>query len=35
LHAGVPADELLLKYNGLNFGVEELVDRLNELLKDE
>lgn len=34
LHAGVPADELLLKYNGLNFGVEELVEGLTGLMKD-
>jgi 2-oxoglutarate ferredoxin oxidoreductase subunit alpha len=34
LHAGVPADELLLKYNGLNFGVEEIVNGLTGLLKD-
>lgn len=34
LHAGVPADELLLKYNGLNFGVEEIVNGLARLLKD-
>jgi 2-oxoglutarate ferredoxin oxidoreductase subunit alpha len=34
LHAGVPADELLLKYNGLNFSVEEVVDGLKALIKD-
>jgi len=31
LHAGVPADERLLKYNGLNFSVEEIVDGLKGL----
>ncbi|MEN6424846.1 MAG: 2-oxoacid:acceptor oxidoreductase subunit alpha [Phycisphaerales bacterium] len=35
LHAGVPADELLLKYNGLNFGVEEIVEGLAGLMKDD
>jgi 2-oxoglutarate ferredoxin oxidoreductase subunit alpha len=34
LHAGVPADELLLKYNGMNFSVEEVVDGLKALIKD-
>jgi 2-oxoglutarate ferredoxin oxidoreductase subunit alpha len=35
LHAGVPADELLLKYNGLNFSVEEVADGLKRLIKDD
>ncbi|MBP7052338.1 MAG: 2-oxoacid:acceptor oxidoreductase subunit alpha [Phycisphaerae bacterium] len=35
LHAGVPADHLLLKYNGLNFGVEELVEGFQRLMKDD
>ncbi len=35
LHAGIPADELLLKYNGLNFSVEEIMAGLGELLKDD
>ncbi len=34
LHAGVTADELLLKYNGLNFSVEEILDGLKALIKD-
>jgi 2-oxoglutarate ferredoxin oxidoreductase subunit alpha len=34
LHAGVPADELLLKYNGLTFSVEEVVEGLKALIKD-
>jgi 2-oxoglutarate ferredoxin oxidoreductase subunit alpha len=35
LHAGMPADELLLKYNGLNFSVEEVLDGLKALTKDD
>lgn len=35
LHTGVDIDEGLLKYNGLNFSVEEIVEGLTELMKDD
>ncbi|HON92276.1 MAG TPA: 2-oxoacid:acceptor oxidoreductase subunit alpha [Sedimentisphaerales bacterium] len=34
LYTGVPADELMLKYNGMNFSVEEVVDGLKALIKE-
>jgi len=33
LHAGIDVDDGILKYNGLTFSVEELVDGLKELMK--
>jgi len=34
LYAGIDIDEGFFKYNGLSFGVEEIVNRLRDLMKD-
>lgn len=35
LHSGLEVDEVILKYNGLPFSVEEIVDRIRKILPEE